>query len=200
MATFQLFFQSREQVVVQKGQIQRIGWVIKTLEAQVGQFLLGSKYPVSWSIVMQEQDPLGDVPTSLFLQNVIQLHQQRSVILRVDSSALWKIINEEDAVLITKNRCKNFSSRFSHSEFFGGWVRLYASTPLIVASSPGHSNKPGFVHGHESRQEMIWIVLSRKNPKVAQMFFIRILAFRDPLRRELPHVQIFMNNGLNPCT
>jgi len=42
-ATFQLFFQSREQVVVRRGQIPRIGWVIKTLEAQVGQFLLGCK-------------------------------------------------------------------------------------------------------------------------------------------------------------
>ena len=42
MATFQLFFQSREEVVVRRGQIRRIGWVIKTLEAQVGQFLLGS--------------------------------------------------------------------------------------------------------------------------------------------------------------
>jgi len=41
MATFQLFFQSWEQVVVQRGQIRRKGWVIKTLEAQVGQFLLG---------------------------------------------------------------------------------------------------------------------------------------------------------------
>ena len=47
MATFQLFFQSREQVVVRQGQIRRIGWVIKTLEAQVGQFLLGCKCPVS---------------------------------------------------------------------------------------------------------------------------------------------------------
>jgi len=36
MATFQLFLQSREQVVVRRGQIRRIGWVIKTLEAQVG--------------------------------------------------------------------------------------------------------------------------------------------------------------------
>jgi hypothetical protein len=45
MANFQLFFQSREQVVVQCGQIRRIGWVIKTLEAQVGQFLLGCKCP-----------------------------------------------------------------------------------------------------------------------------------------------------------
>jgi hypothetical protein len=44
-----LFFQSREQVVVRRGQIRRIGWVIKKLEAQVGQFLLGCKCPVSLS-------------------------------------------------------------------------------------------------------------------------------------------------------
>ena len=42
MAIFQLFFQSRELVVVRRGQIRRVGWVIKTLEAQVGQCLLGS--------------------------------------------------------------------------------------------------------------------------------------------------------------
>ena len=57
MATFQLFFQSREQMVVQWGQIRRIGWVIKTLEAQVGQFILGCKCPVSRGIVVQERDP-----------------------------------------------------------------------------------------------------------------------------------------------
>jgi hypothetical protein len=33
-------------VVVRRGQILRIGWVIKTLEAQVGQFLLGCNFPV----------------------------------------------------------------------------------------------------------------------------------------------------------
>ena len=38
---FNFFFQSREQEVVQRGQIRRIGWEIKTLEAQVGQFILG---------------------------------------------------------------------------------------------------------------------------------------------------------------
>jgi len=47
------FFQSREQVVVRRDQIRRTGWVIKTLEAQVGQFLLGCKCPVSQSIVVQ---------------------------------------------------------------------------------------------------------------------------------------------------
>jgi hypothetical protein len=42
-----VFFQSREQVVVGRGEIRRMGWVIKTLEAQVGHFLLGCKCPVS---------------------------------------------------------------------------------------------------------------------------------------------------------
>ena len=87
---FNCFFQFREQVVVRWGQIRRIGWVTKTLEAQVGQFLLGCKCPVSRSIVVQEQDPFGDLPAALafFLQNVLQSHQQRLVILRVDSLAL----------------------------------------------------------------------------------------------------------------
>jgi len=42
---FNCFFQSREQVVVRRGQIRRIGWVIKILEARVGHFLLGCKRP-----------------------------------------------------------------------------------------------------------------------------------------------------------
>ena len=49
MARYQMFFQSREQVVVWWGQIQRIGWVIKTLEAQVGHFLLGLQVPSALS-------------------------------------------------------------------------------------------------------------------------------------------------------
>jgi len=77
--------------------------VIRILEAQVGQFLLGCKYPMSWGIVVQEQDSLGDLPAAFFLQNVLQLHQLRQVILRVDSLALWKIFNEENAILIPKN-------------------------------------------------------------------------------------------------
>ena len=81
METFQLFFQSRERMVVRRGQIWRIGWVNKTLEAQVGQFLLGCKCPVSRSIVVQEQGHRGDYPAKFFLQNVLQLHQQRWVII-----------------------------------------------------------------------------------------------------------------------
>ena len=77
MATSQLFLQSREQVVVGRGHIWRIGWMIKTLEAQVGQFLLGCKCPVSRAMVVKEQDPIGEIPVAFFLQNIIQLHQQR---------------------------------------------------------------------------------------------------------------------------
>jgi len=92
--------------------------MIKTLEAQIGEFLLGCKYPASQGIVMQEQDPFGKIPASFLLKNVLQLHQQRQLILRVESLALWKIINEKDAVLIPKNRGENFSSGFLYSEFF----------------------------------------------------------------------------------
>jgi hypothetical protein len=54
-------------------------------------------------IFAQEQDILGEFSAAFFPQNVLQLHQQRRVILHVDSSALWKITNEVDAVLIPKN-------------------------------------------------------------------------------------------------
>ena len=62
------------------------------------------------------------------------------MILGVDSLALWKIINEEDAVLIPKNRGENFSSGFLQSEFFWDGVSSYAAIPFIVALSPGHSD------------------------------------------------------------
>ena len=82
--------------------------------------------------------PLSDLPAVFFLQNVLQLHQQRCVILRVDSLALCKIINE-DSVLIPKNRGEKFPSGFLHSEFFGDGMSRYAAIPLIVALFPGHS-------------------------------------------------------------
>ena len=71
------YFQSRDQLVVRRGQIRRMGSVIKTLEAQVGQFLLGYKCPVSRDIVVKEQDTLGDHPAAFLLQNVLQFHKQR---------------------------------------------------------------------------------------------------------------------------
>ena len=71
------------------GHIRRIGWVIKTLEAQVGQFLLDCRCPVSWGLFMQEQDTLGEFPAMFFLKNVLWLHQQRWVRLRVLGTITW---------------------------------------------------------------------------------------------------------------
>jgi hypothetical protein len=51
-----IVFQSREQVEVRRGQIRRIEWVIMTLEAQVGQFLLGCKCPVSLFLTGRVKD------------------------------------------------------------------------------------------------------------------------------------------------
>jgi hypothetical protein len=50
------FFRSRGQAVVRWGQTRRIGWVIKTLEAQVCQALLGCKCPVSLSLHGRAKD------------------------------------------------------------------------------------------------------------------------------------------------
>ena len=74
----------------------------------------------------------------------------------------------------------------------------YAATSLIVALSPGHSDitrfcpwSPIATGNHLDRTE--------KNPKFAQMTGT-VQAFRDPLREELTHVHIFMNDGPDPFT
>ena len=80
----------------------------------------------------------------------------------------------------------------------------YAATPLIVALSPGHSVitkfrpwSPIATGNHLDRAEKI--------PKVAQTtgtvdVFNPRSGIRDPLRGELPYVQIFMNDGPNLLT
>ena len=103
-----------------------------------------------------------------FLQNVLQLHKQRCVILRVDSLALWKIINEEDAVFIPKIDARTFPVDFCTRNFLGrGGVSRYAAIPLIVALSPDHSDITRFrpwlpiaIGNHLDRTENI--------PKVAR--------------------------------
>ena len=64
---------------------------------------LGCECPVSGGIVVQELESLDELTAAFFLQNILHLHQQRLVILRVVSLALWKIINEEEAALISEN-------------------------------------------------------------------------------------------------
>ena len=85
----------------------------------------GLQVPVESGQSRARRRPPSWSSRGVFLHNVLQLHQQRWVILRVDSLALSKIINGEDAVLIPKNRGENFSSGFLHSELFGaGWATM----------------------------------------------------------------------------
>jgi len=57
---------------------------------------------------------------------------------------------------------------------------------------------------NRARQEIIWIAPKKFQTLLRQLtpltFLIRVQAFRDPLGKELPHVQIFMNDGPNPLT
>jgi hypothetical protein len=87
-----------------------------------------------------------------------------------DNLALFKIISEEDTVLLPKNRGRRklFQWIFALGIFWGG-VSRYAATPLVVALSPGHSDiirlrpwSPIATGNHLDRAKR------KKIPKVAQ--------------------------------
>ena len=80
----------------------------------------------------------------------------------------------------------------------------YAAYTLIVALSPGHSDITRFrpwstiaTGNHLDRAEKISKVAQTMAPLT---FLIRVQALRDPLRGELPHVQIYTNDGPNSLT
>ena len=106
-----------------------------------------------------------------------------------------------------KNWGENFSSGFLQSEFFGaGWAAMPPLHSLLLLLSPGHSDIIRFrpwstiatgSHFDRAAPKKFQKLLRR----LAQFtFLIRVQAFRDPLGRELPHVQIFMNDEPNPLT
>ena len=55
-----------------------------------------------------------------------------------------------------------------------------------------------------ARQEIIWIAPKKFQKFLTRLapltFLIRVQAFRDPIHGDLPHVQIFINDGPNPLT
>jgi len=63
--------------------------------------------------------PIGDIIAAFFLQNVLQFLHQKRVIICVHSLALWKIMNEEDAVLISENKGEKFSIGFFTRNILG---------------------------------------------------------------------------------
>jgi len=84
-------------------------------------------------------------------------------------------------------------------------VSRYAATPLIVAVSPGPSDITRFRPWSPLAPDKNHLDRGEKIPKFAPTtgtvdVFDPRQEFRDPLRGELPHVQIFMNDGLNPLT
>jgi hypothetical protein len=77
-------------------------------------------------------------------------------------------------------------------------VNRYTTTRLIIVLSPGHSDIirvrpwPPIATGLRSNRAEI-IKFQKLLRRLAPLAFsIRVQAFRDSLRGELPHVQIFM--------
>ena len=62
--------------------------------------------------------------------------------------------------------------------------------------------KPGFIHGHQSRQEIIWITPKKFQNLLRWLalltFLIRAQTFSNPLRGELPHAQIKSSWMMDP--
>ena len=100
-----------------------------------------------------------------------------------------------------KWRWEIFQRIFALGMFSSGLSR-YAITTLIVALSLGHSDMARFCH--QSQQEIIRITPKKFQKLLRRLapltFLICVQAFQDPLCGELPHVQIFMNDGPNPLT
>ena len=104
--------------------------------------------------------------------------------------------------MIQKKSRPEILQRVFEIGIFCSVVSRYAATPVIVALSLGHSDITRF-HPWSPIATGNNLDRGEKIPKVAQttgtvMLLIRVQSFRDPLRRELPHVQIFMNDGPNP--
>ena len=104
-----------------------------------------------------------------------------------------------------KFEARSFPANYCNRIFLrADGVSHYAATPLIVVLSTGHSDKTRFrpwspiaTGNHLDRAEKIPKLLRRL---ALLTFLIRVQAFRDRLRGEIPHVEIFMNDGPNPLT
>ena len=86
-----------------------------------------------------------------------------------------------------------------------GGVSRYAATPFIVALSLGHSDITRFRPWSPIAPDRKSFGSRRKNPKFAQTIgtvevFDPCSGISGPNCGELPHVQIFMNDGPNPLT
>ena len=197
------FFQHREQVVVRRGQIRRIGWVIKIFETQVDQFL--------WIASAQWDGALSCKDKSTLVTFPRRFPSKCHSIARAEmtNTPRWWFCSLEDSQLggcrlEIKTQGEKFSDGFLHLEFFGaGWAAMSPLHWLLLCLRVIGIN-PGFVPCHQSRHEIIWIAPKKLETLLRRMaslnFLNRVQTFRNPLRGELPHFQIFMNDGTNPLT
>ena len=102
-----------------------------------------------------------------------------------------------------KLRREIFQRIFALGIFVGG-VSRYAATPFIVALSPGGSNiirfRPWLPIATENHLDCAENIPNLLRRLALLAFLIRVQGFQDPLREELPHVQILMNDGPNLLT
>jgi len=140
---------------------------------------------------------------AFFLQNVLQLHHQRWVILRVDSLALWKMMRRMPS-WSKKIEARILPADVCTRDFLGRGEPLCRYS-VHCCLSPIHSDITRFCPWSQIATGN-HLDSAEKNPKFAQTtgarltFLIRVQTFRDPLRGELPHVQIFKNEGPIPLT
>jgi hypothetical protein len=116
---------------------------------------------------------------------------------------LWKITNEDDAVLIPKR--KGLNHRIFTLVIFWRWVSRYAATPLIVALSPGRSDITSFLPWSPITTGNYLDRSKRKNFQSCsddwhRWLFNTLSGISTPLRGDIPNVQIFMNDVPNSLT
>ena len=160
-------------------------------------------FQVKWGIVVQGQNHRGDLPRCFTFEmcfNCTSRDKQFSALI------VWpfgRLSMRRMPSWSQKIEARKFPGDFCARNFWSG-VSRYTTTPFIVALSPGHSDITRFrpwspigTGNHMDLDEKFQILLRRLAPL---KFLFRLLEIRDPLRGDLPHVQIFMNGGTNPLT
>ena len=112
-----------------------------------------------------------------------------------NSLALWKITNEEDAV---KNKARSYAADFFTRNILER-IEPLCRHSIDFCLLMGHSDITRFL----LRSPIATGNILDRTEKIRispLTFLIHVQAFRDPLRGELPHVQIFMKDEPNPLT
>ena len=132
-----------------------------------------------------------------FFRNILQLHQHKSKILRVDISAIFKITMRRIPTWSQKIEARTYPTDFLLGMFWCG-VSRYAATHLSVVSFSVHSDVTRFRPWSQWRQEIFSMATKNCHYLLRRLetlkFLIRVQAFGYPFCGATTHVHIFMNN------